>query len=72
VHVALAQEEGTRAWCVELAVPGLPVVLLTPEHADELGVEVLERSTDAREANDPQLRGDRLDEARDEIRRSAR
>lgn len=71
VQVAPARQEGDRVWCVELAVPGLPVVLLTAEDADDLGVALIDASTDARQANDP-TRDDPLAEARDEIRRSTR
>lgn len=70
VLVGYARDEA-RVWCVEVNVPGLPVLLVTAEIADQLGVALLDASTEVRLMNDPCL-GDRLDEARDEIRRSTR
>lgn len=71
VLVTLDRDEVTRVWCVQIAVPGLPVVLLDPADADDLGVALIDCSTDARQENDP-ARSDPLAEARDEIRRSTR
>jgi len=56
VGVAITPQEGDRVMCVELAIPGLPPVLITQDDADRLAGSLWEASTDAREANDPGAR----------------